>query len=68
MAKMQQGGTTWQAPQRPTFRQQRRQRQEIFAVEDEIEARRDALIAALQKRQHRASRHQSLFVVHWSVV
>ena len=46
----------------------RRQRLEIFAVEDEIEARRDALIAALQKRLHRASRNQSLFVVRWSVV
>ena len=48
--------------------EQRRQRQDIFAVEDEIEARRDALIAALQKRLHRASRNQSLFVLRWSVV
>ena len=51
-----------------TETEQRRQRQDIFAVEDEIEARRDALIAALQKRLHRASRNQSLFVVRWSVV
>ena len=51
-----------------TESEQRRQRQEIFAVEDEIEARRDALIAALQKRLHRASRNQSLFVLRWSVV
>ena len=51
-----------------TLTEQRRQRQDIFAVEDEIEARRDALIAALQKRLHRASRNQSLFVVRWSVV
>lgn len=43
-------------------------RQDIFAVEDEIEAQRDALIAALQKRLHRASRNQSLFTVCWSVV
>lgn len=50
---------------RKTETEQRRQRQEIFAVEDEIEARRDALIAALQKRLHRASRNQSLFVVRW---
>jgi len=48
---------------RKTETEQRRQRQDIFAVEDEIEARRDALIAALQKRLHRASRNQSLFVV-----
>jgi hypothetical protein len=37
-------------------------------MEDENEARRNALIAALQKRLHRASRNQSLFVVRWSVV
>ena len=53
---------------RETETEQRRQRQDIFAVEDEIEAPRDALIAALQKRLHRASRYQSLFVVRWSVV
>ena len=53
---------------RETETEQRRQRQDIFAVEDEIEARRDALIAALQKRLHRASRNQSLFTVRWSVV
>ncbi len=53
---------------RRTETDQRRQRQDIFAVGDEIEARRDALIATLQKRLHRASRNQSLFVVRWSVV
>ena len=53
---------------RKTETEQRRQRQDIFAVEDEIEARRDALIADLQKRLHHASRNQSLFVVRWSVV
>ena len=47
--------------------EQRRQRQEIFAVEDEIEARRDALIEALEKRLHRASRTQTLFTVRWAV-
>jgi 3-oxoacyl-(acyl-carrier-protein) synthase len=53
---------------RKTKTEQRRQRQDIFAVEDEIEARRDALIAALQKRLARASRNQSRFVVRWNVV
>ncbi len=53
---------------RKTETEQRRQRQDIFTVEDEIEARRDALIAALHKRLHRASRNQSFFVVRWSVV
>ena len=37
-------------------------------VEDEIDARRDALIAALQEGLHRASRNPSLFVVRLSVV
>ncbi len=46
---------------------QRRQRQEIFNVEDEIEARRDALIDALEKRLHRASRSHILFTVRWVV-
>ena len=53
---------------RKTETEQRRQRQDIFAVEDEIEARRDALMAALQKRLHRASRNPSLFVVRWRAV
>ncbi|MEY2633967.1 MAG: hypothetical protein RIR00_2621, partial [Pseudomonadota bacterium] len=47
--------------------EQRRQRQEIFKVEDEIEARRDALIAALEKRMHKASHRHALFTVRWSV-
>lgn len=48
--------------------EQRRQRQEIFAVEDEIEAKRDALIEALEKRLHKASRTQLLFTIRWTVV
>ncbi|WP_422846328.1 SNF2-related protein [Acidovorax sp. M2(2025)] len=47
---------------------QRRQRQDIFAVEDEIEARRDALIDALEKRLHRASHTRHLFTIRWEVV
>jgi hypothetical protein len=53
---------------RKTEAEQRRQRQEIFAVEDEIDTRRDALITALEKRLHRASRSQSLFSNRWFVV
>jgi superfamily II DNA/RNA helicase len=47
---------------------QRRQRQEIFKVEDEIEAKRDQLIGDLEKRvaQRTAIRH--LFTILWSVV
>ncbi len=46
-------------------RQQRRQRQEIFDVEDEIEAKRDALISALERRMNQRSHSVPLFRVHW---
>lgn len=46
-------------------RQQRRQRQEIFDVEDEIESRRDALIAALEKRLNQNSHSVRLFRIRW---
>ena len=48
--------------------EQRRQRQEIFAVEDDIEARRDALIQALEKRLHQASQTQTLFTLRWVIL
>lgn len=47
--------------------EQRRQRQAIFEVEDDIEAKRDALIAALEKRLHQASNTRELFTIRWSV-
>lgn len=47
--------------------EQRRQRQAIFEVEDDIEAKRDALIAALEKRLHQASNTRELFTMSWSV-
>ncbi len=46
-------------------RQQRRQRQEIFDVEDAIEAKRDALIAALDRRLNQSSHSVPLFRVRW---
>lgn len=46
-------------------RQQRRQRQDIFDVEDAIEARRDALIAALERRLNQSSHSVPLFRVRW---
>jgi hypothetical protein len=67
MALSMEGAQRLQQDIRKTEAEQRRQRQDIFAVEDEIEVRRDALIAALQKRLHRTSRNQSLFVLSWSV-
>lgn len=48
-------------------RQQRRQRQQIFDVEDEIEAKRDELIAALHRRINQHSRAVPLFRIRWSL-
>lgn len=48
-------------------RKQRRQRQEIFAVEDEIIAKRDELIASLQQRLQEKTSNQTLFSVRWQV-
>lgn len=49
-------------------REQRKMRQQIFDIEDEIEARRDALIEALEQRLHRSSRFEQLFVIRWTVI
>lgn len=49
-------------------RKQRRLRQEIFAVEDEIIEKRDALIASLQQRLQEKTETQTLFTVRWQVV
>lgn len=68
MALSMEGAQRLQQDIRKTEAEQRRRRQDICAVEDEIEARRDALIAALQKRLYRTSLNQSLFVLRWSVV
>lgn len=48
-------------------RQQRRHRQEIFDVEDEIEAKRDTLIAALERRLNQRSHSVPLFRIRWSL-
>ncbi|MCS3903861.1 SNF2 family DNA or RNA helicase [Methylohalomonas lacus] len=47
--------------------QQRRQRQEIFDVEDDIEKRRDELIAALEKRLQQRSVTHHLFRIRWEL-
>lgn len=49
-------------------RKQRRQRQEIFAVEDEIIAKRDELIASLQQRLQEKTSTETLFSVRWQVL
>jgi hypothetical protein len=48
-------------------RQQRRQRQEIFSVEDEIMAKRDALIDSLEKRLTQRTQTETLFTIRWTV-
>ena len=49
-------------------RRQRKQRQEIFTVEDEIERKRDELIAGLEKRLSQKNQTEALFTIRWSVV
>ncbi len=49
-------------------RKQRKLRQEIFDVEDEIIAKRDELIAALQQRLQEKTNTQTLFTIRWQVV
>jgi hypothetical protein len=49
-------------------KKKRRQRQQIFDVEDEILGRRDTLIGDLEKRLAQRTSTQPLFVLRWSVV
>ena len=46
---------------------QRRQRQEIFEVEDEIISKRDELIAALEEKLKQKTDIQDLFTIRWRV-
>ena len=48
-------------------RQQRRQRQDIFKVEDEIMTRRDGLIDQLEKRLAQRTSSDTLFTIRWTV-
>ncbi len=49
-------------------RRRRRARQRIFEVEDEIEAKRGALIEALEKKMVQNTENLSLFMLHWTIV
>jgi hypothetical protein len=49
-------------------KKKRRQRQQIFDVEDEILGRRDTLIGDLEKRLAQKTSTNPLFVLRWSVV
>jgi len=48
-------------------RQQRKQRQEIFAAEDEVYARRDRLVDELERRMAQHTAAEVLFSVRWTV-
>ncbi len=45
----------------------RRQRQDIFKVEDQIIEKRDALISSLEKRLAQRTSNEALFIIRWSV-
>jgi SNF2-related domain/Helicase conserved C-terminal domain len=49
-------------------KQQRRQRQEIFQVEDTIIEKRDSLISSLEKRLTQKTESTRLFTIEWAVV
>lgn len=49
-------------------KQQRKQRQEIFKVEDEIMEKRDGLIDALERRLAQTTATEPLFTIRWNVV
>ena len=48
-------------------KQQRRQRQEIFAVEDEIIEKRDRRVESLERRLAQHTAADVLFTIHWAV-
>jgi hypothetical protein len=49
-------------------KQQRRQRQEIFQVEDSIIEKRDTLIDTLERRLTQKTEAERLFIIEWQVV
>jgi len=48
-------------------KQQRRQRQDIFKVEDEIMEKRDSLIDSLERRLAQHTVNETLFTIRWTV-
>jgi predicted nucleic acid-binding Zn-ribbon protein len=59
---------TLQQKLREVERKQRRQRQQIFNIEDQIAEKRDALIDNLQKRMSQKTTRTPLFIIRWAVV
>jgi len=48
-------------------KKKRRQRQQIFDVEDEIIVKRDSLIEALEKRMKQRTESEDIFTIRWTV-
>ena len=49
-------------------RKQKKQRQEIFNVEDEIAEMRDNMISSIEKRMKQELRQERLFTINWEIV
>ncbi|WP_139803817.1 hypothetical protein, partial [Cronobacter sakazakii] len=49
-------------------RQQKRQRMEIFDIEDEIADKRDELISALEEQMKQKTDITELFTIRWKVI
>lgn len=59
---------TLQSKIRDIEQRQRRQRQRIFEIEDEIIDKRNQLIGALEKRMKQKTQSETLFTIRWRVV
>lgn len=60
--------TSLQDKLRDLERKQRKQRQQIFEIEDRIAEKRDALIDGLQRRMTQKTHSSTLFTIRWEVV
>jgi predicted nucleic acid-binding Zn-ribbon protein len=49
-------------------KKKRRQRQQIFNIEDEITEKRDKLIDALEKRMQQRTATDHIFTIRWNIV
>ena len=58
----------WQEEIKKLEKHQRRQRQSIFDVEDEIEAQRDKLIEAIENQLNQKSHTHKLFRIYWKLI
>ncbi len=59
---------TLQAKLRELEKKQRRLRQQIFEIEDQIAEKRDKLIDGLHRRMSQKTKVTPLFTIHWRVV